>query len=68
MKINDLDDILLVNWYLVKCKFEDKCIKKTHLFRNYLTHKINTRLYYNHSFLSQEDRDRITSNSNRRSI
>ena len=41
----DVDSILLANWYLIKCKFDNpKCNNKTELARQYLVAKIRKAL------------------------
>ena len=41
----DVDSILLANWYLVKCKMERPSCHKTELARKYLVVKINKALF-----------------------
>jgi hypothetical protein len=41
----DIDSILLANWYLVKCKMERPSCNKTELARKYLVAKINKALF-----------------------
>ena len=36
MSKDELDDILLANWYFIKCKIERPCCKKTDLARKFL--------------------------------
>lgn len=45
MKKEDINNILLVNDYLVSCKLQkDRCEKKTELARKYLSDRINKAL------------------------
>jgi hypothetical protein len=42
----DVDSILLANWYFTKCKIEgNSCAKKTELARKYLVTKIQKALF-----------------------
>jgi hypothetical protein len=41
----DVDSILLANWYLVKCKMEKPSCPKTELARKYLVAKIKKALF-----------------------
>jgi hypothetical protein len=41
----DVDSILLANWYLIKCKMERPSCPKTELARKYLVSKINKALF-----------------------
>jgi hypothetical protein len=41
----DVDSILLANWYLIKCKMEKPSCPKTELARKYLVAKINKALF-----------------------
>ena len=45
MKKEDIDSILLANWYLTKCKIESPSSDKTELARKYLTQKVNRALF-----------------------
>ena len=51
MRQQDIDSILLANWYLIKCKMENPSCSKTELARKYLVAKINKALF-NRSKLS----------------
>jgi hypothetical protein len=41
----DVDSILLANWYFIKCKFDNPKCNKTELARQYLVSKIKKALY-----------------------
>jgi len=41
MNRNDIDEILLINWYLVRKKLNSPNCEKVELMRKYLTIKIN---------------------------
>lgn len=41
----DIESILLANWYLIKCKIERPSCPKTELARKYLAAKINKTLF-----------------------
>jgi len=41
----DVDSILLANWYLVKCKMEKPSCPKTELARKYLVAKVKKALF-----------------------
>lgn len=41
----DIDSILLANWYFTKCKIESPSSDKTELARKYLTQKVNVALF-----------------------
>jgi hypothetical protein len=46
MSKQELDDILLVNWYFIKCKMERPCCKKTILagkFLDFIIKKVLTK-------------------------
>lgn len=45
MKKEDIDSILLANWYFTKCRIESPSSDKTELARKYLTQKVNTALF-----------------------
>ncbi len=40
----DVDSILLANWYFIKCKFDNPSCNKTELARQYLVAKIGKAL------------------------
>jgi hypothetical protein len=44
MKKEDIDSILLANWYFTKCRIENPSSDKTELARKYLTQKVNKAL------------------------
>lgn len=41
----DVDSILLANWYLIKCKMEKPSCHKTELARKYLVAKVKKALF-----------------------
>jgi hypothetical protein len=41
----DIESILLANWYLIKCKMEKPSCPKTEIARKYLAIKINKALF-----------------------
>lgn len=41
----DVESILLANWYLIKCKMERPECNKTEIARKYLAAKINKTLF-----------------------
>jgi hypothetical protein len=45
MKKEDIDSILLANWYFTKCRIESPSSDKTELARKYLTQKVNRALF-----------------------
>lgn len=45
MKKEDIDSILLANWYFTKCRIENPSSDKTELARKYLTQKVNRVLF-----------------------
>ncbi len=45
MKKEDIDSILLANWYFTKCKIETPSSDRTELARKYLTQKVNKALF-----------------------
>lgn len=40
----DIDSILLANWYFIQCKFENPSPEKTELARKYLVSKVGKAL------------------------
>lgn len=45
MKKEDIDSILLANWYFTKCRIETPSSDRTELARKYLTQKVNKVLF-----------------------
>jgi hypothetical protein len=45
MRREDIDSILLANWYFTKCSIENPSSNKTELARKYLTQKVNKALF-----------------------
>ena len=45
MKKEDIDSILVANWYFTKCRIESPSSDKTELARKYLTQKVHKALF-----------------------
>lgn len=45
MKKEDIDSILIANWYFTKCRIENPLSDKTELARKYLTQKVQNVLF-----------------------
>lgn len=45
MSPNEIDNILMINWYLMKCQFKEEYKGRSSLVRKYMTLKIEEKLF-----------------------